>query len=69
MSIPSTLNPALLVLKTPLFPELDPRTTKPGTKGCILQLWKLEVKDYNEDSIKNVGVKGMYGFVRIHLLF
>lgn len=64
ISIYPTTNPASLIFPTPLFPLLDPRTAKSGTKSnLILQLWKLEVKEYTEESVKNAGAKGIYGFV------
>lgn len=65
ISITPTTNPSILVFPTPLIPEVDPRTAKPGTEGMILQLWKIEVIDYSEEAIKSSGVKGFYGFVRL----
>lgn len=64
MTILPTTNPSTLVFPTPLFPTLDPRTAKPGTQGMVLQLWRIEVGDYTEESIKGTSVKGFYGFVR-----
>jgi ribonuclease P/MRP protein subunit RPP1 len=61
--LPST-NPSYLVFPTPLFPQIDPRTAKPGTEGMVLQLWKIEVADYTEEAVKSSAVKGNYGLVR-----
>ena len=64
LSILPTINPATLSFPTPLFPTIDPRTAPPGTPNMILQLWKIHVADYSEESIKSASVKGYYGFVR-----
>lgn len=68
ISIYPTTNPSTLIYPTPLFPLLDPRTAKSSgsSNSLILQLWKLEVKDYTEESVKNAGAKGIYGFVSFH---
>ncbi|KAK4702296.1 ribonuclease P/MRP protein subunit RPP1, partial [Phenoliferia sp. Uapishka_3] len=59
IAIPSHTNPATLVFPTPLFPSLDPRTAPPGTEGLVLQLWRIEITDYSDDTIKSN--KGTYG--------
>ena len=64
ISIPPTFDPSLLSFPTPLFPSLDPRTSKPGTQGLVLQLWKIHVTSYTDEAVKGAGQKGWYGFVR-----
>ena len=64
ISIPPSTNPSSLSFPTPLFPSLDPRTAKAGTEGLVLQLWRIEVIDYTDDTIKSTSTKGNYGLVR-----
>ncbi|KAL8286914.1 hypothetical protein RQP46_003920 [Phenoliferia psychrophenolica] len=61
VGIPPSTNPSTLAFPTPLFPSLDPRTAKPGTEGLVLQLWRIEVTDYTDDTIKSTSIKGNYG--------
>lgn len=69
VSIPPTFNPARLVLRTPLIPSIDPRTASStstgsasGSKGRILQMWKLTVGPYDEATVKGTGQRSAYGF-------
>lgn len=64
LSIPPHTNPASLVFPTPLFPQIDPRTAKAGTEGLVLQLWRIEIVDYTDETIKSTSLKGNYGLVR-----
>lgn len=63
LSLPVHFNPALLTFPTPLFPALDPRTAPPGTSGLILQLWKVQIVNYDDEAVKGAAIKGIYGFV------
>ncbi|GAA6009650.1 hypothetical protein JCM10207_004141 [Rhodosporidiobolus poonsookiae] len=62
LSLPATFDPSRLVLPTPLFPQLDPRTAPPGTEGLVLQLWRVNVEQYGDEAVKGAGGKGWYGF-------
>ncbi|BGP27171.1 RNase P subunit p30 family protein [Rhodotorula toruloides] len=62
ISIPPTFDPALLSFPTPLFPQLDPRTTSPGTEGLVMQMWRINVENYGDEAVKGAGQKGWYGF-------
>ncbi|BGP19511.1 hypothetical protein JCM10213_006331 [Rhodosporidiobolus nylandii] len=62
LNIPATLDPSQLVFPTPLFPDLDPRTAKPGTEGLVMQLWRINVEKYGDEAVKGAGGKGWYGF-------
>ncbi|GAA5907473.1 hypothetical protein JCM6882_003870 [Rhodosporidiobolus microsporus] len=62
LSLPATFDPSLLVLPTPLFPTLDPRTAPPGTEGLVMQLWRINIEGYGDEAVKGAGGKGWYGF-------
>ncbi|GAA5874309.1 hypothetical protein JCM1840_000629 [Sporobolomyces johnsonii] len=62
LSIPPTFDPSLLSFPTPLFPQLDPRTAKPGTEGLVLQLWRINIEGYGDEAVKGAGQKGWFGF-------
>ncbi|GAA5937206.1 hypothetical protein JCM1841_002326 [Sporobolomyces salmonicolor] len=62
LSIPPTFDPSLLSFPTPLFPQLDPRTAKPGSEGLVLQLWRINIEGYGDEAVKGAGQKGWFGF-------